>query len=62
MSSEMCIRDSQLADYLADRRLGAAQAHSGLGEAALLGDGEKSFELMKFHSSGQWSVFPGHII
>ena len=43
----------QLADDLADRRLRAMQAHSRAGEAALLGNGEKGFELMKFHDSRQ---------
>jgi hypothetical protein len=29
------------------------QAHGRAGEAALLGDGEKGFELMQFHGSEQ---------
>ena len=42
-------RRLQLADDLADGRLGAVQAHRGAGETALLGHGEKGFELAEFH-------------
>ena len=43
----------ELADDLADGGLGAMQAQGGAGEAALLGDGEKGFELAEFHISCQ---------
>ena len=41
----------QLANNLADGGLGAMQAHGRAREAALLGDGEKGFELAEFHES-----------
>ena len=41
----------ELADDLADGGLGAVQAQGGAGETALLGHGEKGFELAEFHGA-----------
>src|SRR6185312_9157750 len=44
----------ELADHLADRRLGAMKAHGGAREAALFGYGEEGFKLIEVHR--QWPV------